>query len=98
MCGAMGDSGRATLLVIAGLCIAASVAVSHAEQVLIDPGNVDQSIPPGFDCGYRSPEQWMAALRDAVRRGEIADPATKPLPAVAPRAPQPAGPSRSKVD
>lgn len=35
-----------------------------------------------FECGYRSPEATAAAIRDAVERGEIPDPATRRLPVV----------------
>ncbi len=33
--------------------------------------------PPRFECGYRSPQQWLEEVRAAVERGEIADPATR---------------------
>ncbi len=36
------------------------------------------------DCGYQPPEDWMADLRAAVARGEIADPATRTLPPLPP--------------
>lgn len=50
-------------------------------------------VPRGqeFDCGYRPPEFWLEELRAAVRRGEIADPRDRPLPVVAPGAPQSTG-------
>lgn len=38
-----------------------------------------------YDCGYISREQALKDLQEAVRRGEIPDPSTQELPAVAPR-------------
>lgn len=35
-----------------------------------------------FECGYQSPEAVAAAIREAVERGEISDPATRRLPVV----------------
>lgn len=37
---------------------------------------------PKFECGYRSPAEWMADVRAAVGRGEIADPAERRLPVI----------------
>lgn len=42
---------------------------------------VNDAAPPiSFDCGYQSPEKAVAAIHEAVRRGEIADPSKKALP------------------
>ena len=46
---------------------------------------VPASAAPGqLDCGFRPSEYWMQQLRDAVARGEIDDPLTRPIPVVAP--------------
>jgi hypothetical protein len=47
--------------------------------------------PTGLDCGYRSPAAWLAEIRSAVARGEIADPLDHEIPPIAPR-PANAGP------
>ena len=41
-----------------------------------------------FDCGYRSHEEWLAEFQAAVARGEVVDPALRPLPTVAPGRPR----------
>jgi hypothetical protein len=43
---------------------------------------------PNLDCGYRSPEEWLAELHGAVARGEIPDPAARSLPSIQPGKPQ----------
>lgn len=40
-----------------------------------------------FECGCAPPSQWKAALRLGIERGEIADPARRPLPELSPRRP-----------
>lgn len=42
---------------------------------------------PVFDCGYRSPSEWLAEVSAAVSRGEILDPAERRIPQIAPRRP-----------
>ena len=38
-----------------------------------------------FECGYLAAGNWREELRAAVARGQIIDPATRPLPAIEPR-------------
>ena len=38
--------------------------------------------PAHFDCGYRSPADWLEELRSAVARGEITDPAARVIPPI----------------
>lgn len=57
---------------------------------------VPQGAPPnGLDCGYRPPTYWLDAIRASVARGEIDDPALRPLPALPT---VPAGGSSALVD
>ncbi len=54
--------------------------------------------PQDFDCGYRSPAQWMADVAAATRRGEIPDPSSRavpPIPAVRKLAGPPVAPCLS---
>ncbi len=65
-----------------------SAAIAPAGVVCLLVG---VSAGPAFgqlDCGYKSPEYWMQQLRDAVARGEIDDPLTRPMPVVQPGNPQ----------
>lgn len=58
----------------------------HADgdpQAAGDRGVTDA--PGAFDCGYRSPEYWQAAIAGAVASGEIPDPRNQVVPQVAPR-------------
>jgi hypothetical protein len=43
---------------------------------------VQDATPRSLDCGYRPPTEWLEEIRESVARGEIADPALRPLPAL----------------
>ena len=60
-------------------------------SLLIPAGLAVADPPAGLDCGYRSPAEWLAEVRAAVARGEIADPLDREIPRIAPR-PVNAGP------
>ncbi|MCH7527595.1 MAG: hypothetical protein IID39_09170, partial [Planctomycetes bacterium] len=62
------------------------------DAVTADPVNRSVDQPANdfsdFDCAYRTPGEWLAEVRAAVARGEIPDPATRPIPPIAPGKPR----------
>ena len=54
----------------------------------IGPHASPKNALPRFDCGYRAPVDWLHDLQEAVARGEINDPATRPIPLIAPGRPR----------
>ena len=67
------------------LLLACALLVSPA----VVPGQDDTQTAPGarppFDCGFRSPQEWLNAFVAGVARGDAPDPSTRDLPPVAPR-------------
>ena len=53
-----------------GAVVSGLTGIAHAQQ---------------FDCGFKPTEYWLAEIQKAVARGEIDDPARRPLPEVRPR-------------
>ena len=74
-----------------------SLADALDDNGLLAPSTVSQGpihpsgAAPEFQCGYRSPAHWLAEIEAAVTRGEIADPASRHIPPIAPGR-GPAGP------
>ncbi len=55
---------------VVGAAVLGFTGIAHAQQL---------------DCGFQPPEYWLAEIQKAVARGEIDDPARRPLPEVRPR-------------
>ncbi len=74
------------------LCFVAAVAVIpvSAEAAPPTPAVHDEAAlaASGFECGYRSHDEWLAEFQAAVARGEVVDPTSRPLPMVAPGRPR----------
>ena len=78
-----------TTVSIVGLvttCVLAPLALAADDN----PGSAVTGLK--LDCATAEPNQWLAAFRAAVDRGEIHDPRIQPWPQLPPPQPQPAGP------
>jgi hypothetical protein len=64
---------RAGVAASAWACALGVPAFAREPQHTTTPG-------AALECGYRSPREWNEAIRAAVARGEIRDPATRELP------------------
>ena len=55
-----------------------TAAISHG--LIPAPSALCADPVQSYECGFQSPEAVTAAIREAVERGEIPDPATRRLP------------------
>ncbi|MFQ5494480.1 MAG: hypothetical protein ACE5EX_03785, partial [Phycisphaerae bacterium] len=82
-------AGLAVVL-MAGRCTAvraqgeSPVLASAKNPVAAAPVKTLVSPITEYDCGHRSPEEWLKDVREAVARGEILDPRTRRIPPIAP--------------
>ncbi len=58
------------------------------------PTGTERGLPVPLDCGFKGPGYWEREIREAVSRGEIADPKTRPLPELPPSPLQLTGPGQ----
>ncbi len=75
------------LLILACTAVFAGEVGREVSETAADERSaaLPSAFSPELDCGYHSPEKWQAERRAAVERGEIAYPAGRAIPKVAPR-------------
>ena len=83
------------MFVVMSIVVVAAMPAGAVAEVQDDRGEDTigpQASPknalPRFDCGYRAPVDWLHDLEESVARGEINDPATRPIPLIAPGRPR----------